>query len=171
MRRLTVVYLQPTAYAVPKRKIKDKLVAYSRVKEIVFGEDHDERVVTGKILKHFPNLLSKDNSPPFRYMHASSTGDIICAELPKSHSGWDGDAVCSIAEGSNVYLHQAGLHSHFWTEHGSWPFPTHYSYPCSWAGAFESKWSPSLVPRPSVNTEGGSGEYSTKYLNTVEFWR
>ena len=93
LRRLTVVCLQPTAYAVPKRKTRDKLVADGRVKEIVLGEDHDERVVTGKILKLFPNLLSKDNSPPFRYMHASSSGDIICAELPEGHSGWDGVAV------------------------------------------------------------------------------
>ena len=29
----------------------------------------------------------------------------------------------------------------------------------------------SLVPRPSVNAEGGSGEYSTKFLNTTEFRR
>lgn len=90
--------------------MRDKLVADGKVKKIVLGEDHDERVVTGKILKLFPNLLLKDNSPPFRYMHASSSGDIICAELPEGHSGWDGDAVCSIAEGSNVYIKPASTH-------------------------------------------------------------
>lgn len=78
-----MVCLQPTAYAIPKRKMRDKLAVDGRVKEIVLGEDHDEQVVTGTILKLLPNLLSKDNSPPFRYMHASSSGEIICAELQK----------------------------------------------------------------------------------------
>ena len=31
--------------------------------------------------------------------------------------------------------------------------------------------SPSLVPRPSIRAEGGSGEYSTKFLSTAEFRR
>ena len=30
---------------------------------------------------------------------------------------------------------------------------------------------PSLVPRPSIRTEGGSGEYSSKFLSTAEFRR
>jgi len=34
-----------------------------------------------------------------------------------------------------------------------------------------SSFDSSLVPRPSVCTEGGSGEYSTKFLNTAEFRR
>ena len=62
-----------------------------RVKEIVLEEDH-EQVVTGKIVKIFPKLLSQENSPPFHYMYVTSSGDIKCAELPEDHTGWDSEA-------------------------------------------------------------------------------
>ena len=39
------------------------------------------------------------------------------------------------------------------------------------SGNSDGNSSNSLVPRPSVCTEGGSGEYSTKFLNTAEFRR
>ena len=101
LKRLTVVCLPPTVYAVPKRKMRDTLVEGGKVKEIVLSPGEDDSQVTSKVLKLFPQLSQ------FRYMHASSSGDIICAELPEGHSGWDGDAVCSIADGSNVYIKPA----------------------------------------------------------------
>ena len=39
------------------------------------------------------------------------------------------------------------------------------------SGNSDGNSSNSLVPRPSVCTEGGSGDYSTKFLNTAEFRR
>ena len=97
LKRLTAVCLHLNVYAVPKRKMRDKLVEEGRVKEIVLEEDHDEQVVTGKIVKLFPKLLSQENSAQFHYMYATSSGDIR-AELPEGHTGWDGEAVCCIAD-------------------------------------------------------------------------
>ena len=69
MKRLTVVCLHSNVHVVPKRKMRDKLVEEGRVKEIVLEEDHDEQVVTGKIVKLFPKLLSQENSPPLISLH------------------------------------------------------------------------------------------------------
>jgi len=110
LKRLTVVCLHLNVYAVPKRKVRDKLVEEARVKGILLEEDHDEQVVTGKIVKLFPKLLSQENSPQFHYMYATSSGDIR-AELPEGHTGWDGEAVCCIADGNNVYIKPAFSHT------------------------------------------------------------
>ena len=110
LKRLTAVCLHLNVYAVPKRKMRDKLVEEGRVKEIVLEEDHDEQVVTGKIVKLFPKLLSQENSAQFHYMYATSSGDIR-AELPEGHTGWDGEAVCCIADAYNVYIKPAFSHT------------------------------------------------------------
>ena len=124
LKRLTAVCLHLNVYAVPKRKMRDKLVEEGRVKEIVLEEDHDEQVVTGKIVKLFPKLLSQENSPPFHYMYVTSSGDIIRVELPEDHTGWDGEAVCCITDGNNVYIKPAFSHTTGKVVHSA-PTPVH----------------------------------------------
>ena len=57
-------------HCMDEESLEAVMIASGRVKEMVLGEDDNQKVVTSKVLKLFPQILSQHNSPPFRFMES-----------------------------------------------------------------------------------------------------